>query len=252
MQGGGGATRREPWAVTHKTVTAARIALLAVDLDGTLVDSAPDLAYSLDRALEAIGLEPPGEARTRQWVGDGLEMLLARAIAHAANGDHHDQQSVPHIASSDQHAKALAAFIACYRANLYVRSRLYPGALATLDALEESGIRLCCITNKRLAFANELLHTAGVADRFELVLGGDSLPEKKPSPMQLLAASRELGVAPALAALVGDSHQDLRAAVSAQYSFIWSTYGYGRIDPAEAAPFPKIERFTQLCTLLAR
>src|SRR5690349_6275473 len=126
------------------------VQLVAVDLDGTLVDSAPDIAYALGVALESIGYPQPGEARTRAWIGDGLETLIARAIAHG--GATHTA-----LTGEARHMAALAAFLACYADNLYVRSRLYPGVVETLDALLARGQRVCCITNKRYAFSQELL-----------------------------------------------------------------------------------------------
>ena len=216
-----------------------KVKLLAVDLDGTLVDSAPDIAHCLGLALEAVGFPRPGEALTRAWIGDGLETLIARALSHAAEskGTHDDPQ---------RHKAALAAFLACYRDNLFVRSRLYPDAVATLDALRERGVRLCCITNKRQSFSEQLLTAAGIRDRFELLLGGDSLPEKKPSPLPLNVAAETLGVTPAAAALVGDSHQDLRAARGAGYSFVLAGYGYGKIDETELGDSPRIRHFREL------
>lgn len=218
-----------------------RLKLLAIDLDGTLVDSAPDIAHCLGSALEAVGLTPPGEALTRVWIGDGLETLIARAIAHAggARGDSAE-------AREPQHKAALTAFLACYRDNLFVRSRLYPEVVATLDALLASGIRLCCITNKRQAFSERLLTDAGVRDRFELLLGGDALPEKKPSALPLRVAAERLGAPPASATLVGDSHQDLRAARAAGYGFVLASYGYGKIDETELGSAPRIRAFAEL------
>jgi phosphoglycolate phosphatase len=214
--------------------------LLAIDLDGTLVDSAPDIAHCLGAALEAIGYAPPGEARTRVWIGDGLEALLSRAIAHAGG-----EREL--MASSEARRKtALAAFLACYRDNLFVRSRLYPGVVETLDALRARGLKLCCVTNKRYAFSHELLVQAGVRDYFEPLLGGDSLPEKKPSPLQLKVAAATLGVAPSAAVLVGDSHQDLRAARAAGYGFVLASYGYGKIDETELGASPRIRSFADL------
>jgi phosphoglycolate phosphatase len=222
------------------------VKLLAVDLDGTLVDSAPDIAHCLGVALEAAGFAAPGEALARAWIGDGLETLIARAIAHAgsARGD------PPRATAGDRvHAAALEAFLACYRGNLFTRSSLYPGVEETLDALRGRGIRLCCITNKRHAFSETLLTRAGVRDRFELLLGGDSLAEKKPSPLQLETAARALGVSAAEATLVGDSHQDLRAANSAGYGFVFATYGYGKVDETELGASPRIARFADLARL---
>lgn len=231
--------------------------VLAVDLDGTLVDSAPDIAHCLGAALEAVGCAPPGEARTRAWIGDGLETLIARAIAHdcgplgesATPAGLRDFRATMPASPSSAEARqqvALAAFLACYRGNLFVRSRLYPGVRETLAALRERGIRLCCITNKRYAFSDELLTRAGIRALFELVLGGDSVAEKKPSPLQLTVAADTLGVAPSDATLVGDSHQDLRAARAAGYGFVLATYGYGRIDETELGAAPRIRAFADL------
>jgi phosphoglycolate phosphatase len=227
-------------------LSGGEVKLLAVDLDGTLVDSAPDIAHCLGAALEAVGLAAPGEARTRVWIGDGLETLIARALAAATEPAAGDAGRVDAAASAERHTAALTAFLACYRDNLFARSRLYPGAEATLDALRARGVRLCCITNKRHAFSESLLEQAGVRDRFELVLGGDSLAEKKPSPLPLTTAAHALGVDAGAAALVGDSHQDLRAARAAGYGFVFASYGYGKVDETELGSTPRIARFADL------
>jgi phosphoglycolate phosphatase len=218
--------------------------LLAIDLDGTLVDSAPDIAHCLGRALEAIGYAAPGEARTRVWIGDGIETLIARAIAHGGG----EREAT--VSGEARHKAALAAFLACYRDNLFVRSRLYPGVQATLDALRAAGLELCCVTNKRYAFSHDLLVAAGIRDYFEPLLGGDSLPEKKPSPLQLKVAAETLGIGPSAAVLVGDSHQDLRAARAAGYGFVLASYGYGKIDETELGASPRIRTFADLPSAL--
>ena len=223
-------------------MSGASVALLAVDLDGTLVDSAPDISHCLGQALQAVGYPPPGEALTRSWIGDGLETLIARALTHAAGDDRDPDRNLQQ--------RTLAAFLPHYHDNLFVRSRLYDRAAETLDALRRQNVRLCCITNKRYAFSEEVLRLAAVRDRFDLVLGGDSLPEKKPSPLPLRTAAETLGVASTDAALVGDSHQDLRAARDAGFRFVWASYGYGNVEPAEAAPYPAIRTFSELVTLL--
>jgi phosphoglycolate phosphatase len=218
-----------------------KVKLLALDLDGTLVDSAPDIAHCLGYALETIGYPSPGEARTRAWIGDGLETLIARAIAHGGNA-----QGGSAIAGETRHKAALAAFLACYADNLFVRSRLYPGVIETLDALRARDLPLCCITNKRFSFSDELLVQAGIRNRFELLLGGDSLAEKKPSPLPLKTAADSLGVAPHAATLFGDSHQDLRAARAAGYGFVLAAYGYGKIDEAELGASRRVRSFGEL------
>jgi phosphoglycolate phosphatase len=217
------------------------IRLLSVDLDGTLVDSAPDLSHCVDRALESVGLVPPGEDLTRGWIGDGIETLLKRAFAHAGAAD-----------DTPAFRAAFDTFSACYRDNLFVQSRLYPEVETTLADLERRGIELACITNKRFAFADALLVAAGIRDRFRVLLGGDTLAEKKPSPMQLLAAARECGIAPAHAAMVGDSHHDYHAAADAGFAFIWASYGYCRhIGARRDAAYQTIAAFAELRTAVA-
>jgi phosphoglycolate phosphatase len=149
------------------------------------------------------------------------------------------------------HGEALEAFLACYADNLFTRSRLYPDVEVTLDGLRARGVRLACITNKRFSFSDALLTKAGVRDRFELLLGGDSLAEKKPSPLPLTTAAERLGVPAAAAMLVGDSHQDLRAAKSAGYSFVFAGYGYGKVDETELGAAPRIARFADIGRLVA-
>lgn len=217
--------------------------LLAIDLDGTLVDSLPDIAHCLGTALETLGFTRPGEDRTRDWVGDGLENLIARALAYAANAHSGARRS-----SAADTEKALDVFLRCYRENLFVRSRLYPDAVTTLDALLTAGVRLCCITNKRVSLSERLLTAAGIRDRFELVIGGDSLPEKKPSPLPLRFAAKSLGIESTVAALLGDSHQDLLAAHSAGFAFVLAGYGYGarKIDDVEVGAAIRIARLGDL------
>jgi phosphoglycolate phosphatase len=193
----------------------AGIELIAFDLDGTLVDSAPDLSHCLGRALESVGLPRPTEGQTRSWIGGGVELLIRRALAWAG-GER----------GAERFDAAYAAFSDCYRENLFVRSRLYPRVAETLDALAGHGRHLACITNKRIDFANGVLEHAGIANRFEVVIGGDSLAERKPSSAPLRAAAAALGVAPSAAVFVGDSNEDFEAARSAGWPFVWAAYGY--------------------------
>jgi phosphoglycolate phosphatase len=224
-------------------VRARKLELVALDLDGTLVDSAPDIAHCLGTAVEAVGFARPTEAQTRVWIGDGLETLIGRALKFAA-------RAAGVAEDAKRHPIALDAFLACYRDNLFVRTTLYPHAVATLDTLRARGLRLCCITNKRFDFAAGLLTQASVRDRFELLLGGDSLPEKKPSPLQLNVAAETLGVTHAAATLVGDSHQDLHAAHSAGFGFVHAGYGYGKVTETELGTAPRIRAIAELTNVL--
>jgi len=190
--------------------------LIAVDLDGTLVDSAPDLTFCVGSALSTLGFSRPSAALTRSWIGDGIDTLISRALTNATG-----ETPTPAAVSA-----ALTAFDRCYRENLFRRSRLYPEVTATLDALRGAGSRLCCITNKRIAYTLAQLDQAGIRERFELVYGGDSFDKKKPHPQQLTAASEHFAVAASSALMVGDSTHDCEAAIEAGFSFAWAAYGY--------------------------
>lgn len=217
------------------------IKLLALDLDGTLVDSAPDLAHCVDIALAAVSLPPAGETLTRSWVGDGIENLLARALQHGL-------QTAPERAIAEH---AFAAFSACYERNLFNRSLLYPDVPETLSTLRERGLRLCCITNKRIAFAEGLLREAELFEQFEFVLGGDSLAHKKPHPEQLLVASERTAITPVHAALIGDSEHDYGAARRANFAFVWASYGYRtKVTPIDGDEIVSIDGFAKLNDLL--
>lgn len=224
--------------------------MVALDLDGTLVDSAPDTADCLGLALEGLGLMAPGETRTRAWIADGLEAMIEGSVAHALREEASRGRTPPRRHVEALHETVRAAFLECYRERLFVRSRLYPGVISTLDVLRARRIRLSCITNKYHALAEELLRRAAVLDRFDLLLGGDSLPEMKPSPLPLITAAKRLGVGCAEAALVGDSHQDLDAAKSAGFGFVLASYGYGKVDQVAAAGIPSIREFGELESLL--
>jgi len=192
------------------------IELVCFDLDGTLVDSAPDISRALGCALEAVGLPAPTEEQTRGWIGDGIEKLLSRALADAG--------------ASEQRVfrTALAAFHDHYSRNLFDFSRLYPGVEEVLESLAADGLRLGCITNKRSDYAAAMLEQAGIDRRFELVFGGDSFSEKKPHPRQLIEAAARVGTDPRNCIMVGDSDTDSRAAAAAGFTFIWASFGYCR------------------------
>jgi phosphoglycolate phosphatase len=232
----------------------AGLRLVAVDLDGTLVDSAPDLNHCLGAALAAVGLPQPREAQTRSWIGDGVEELIRRALADAVPGAEpatYRDSGGGRPRDGEMFRTAYASFSACYADNLFERSRLYPKVSETLDALLARGMRLACITNKRIAFANGVLESARIADRFELVLGGDSLPQKKPSAAQLDAACDRFGIEASAAALVGDSYHDFHAAKAAGWRFVWARYGYcAAIDAQPEDSFAEIRKFAELEAVL--
>ncbi len=218
-------------------------ALLAIDLDGTLVDSAPDLSYCLGQAMLATGRPAPGDTLTRSLIGDGIESLLERALAMLPGGT---------TGQSDDFTTALETFSACYRDNIFTHSSLYPQVVNVLDALRDQCVRLCCITNKRIRYAEAVLQHAGIHDRFELILGGDSLPEKKPSPLQLITATERLGVRREDAVMFGDSYHDLDAARDAGFAgFVWARYGYcAALNERDSDVIAAVDRFEDLPSAL--
>jgi phosphoglycolate phosphatase len=216
--------------------------MVLIDLDGTLVDSVPDLSHCVDAMMAELGLAPRGEAAVRQWVGNGVERLVARALIGQLDGE-------PDPAEM---ARALPIFLELYAANTAARSRLYPGVREGLDWLQARGYRLGCVTNKAAQFTEPLLATLGIRDAFELVVSGDTLPEKKPSPLPLLHAARHFGVEPPEALMLGDSVSDVKAARAAGFGVICVSYGYNHgQDIRGAEPDAVIDSFTQLGELLA-
>jgi phosphoglycolate phosphatase len=214
----------------------ARFDLIAFDLDGTLVDSAPDLSHCLGVALSALERARPSLADTRAWIGDGIEMLLRRALEHSGPFTDRD------------YAIALERFDDCYRVNLFNRSRTYASVGMTLDALDHAGIALCCITNKRHEYATTMLELAELDQYFRFVYGDDSFPEKKPHPRPLIEAALQAGTKPTRCAFVGDSLQDCRAAAAAGFQFIWASYGYcaSLEGVSEAENYERLDRFDKL------
>lgn len=189
------------------------------DLDGTLADTLADIAASTNHVRTANGLPPLPDAVVRTFVGDGARTLLARAL--------HDVLP-PDGASRD---RALDAAFAAYAEHHQVQctghATLYPGALAHLRALHERGHRLAVVTNKPERFAVPLCAHLGLGELVQVVLGGDSLPVKKPDPAPLHEALRRLGHRGPGATMVGDGVQDLRAGKAAGCSTIACLFGFG-------------------------
>ena len=191
------------------------IQLVAFDLDGTLVDSASDIARAVDKSLLEMGERAHGVDQIKGWVGEGLSKLLKRALTGELEGE-------PDPALL---ARAREAFRRHYLAEVCVDSRLYPGTLETLDALS-GAYKLACITNKSMEYTTPLLRALGVLDRFRMVVGGDTVPALKPDPRPLLHVCDKLGVAPAASCLVGDSRNDILAAKAAGFHAVAVSYGY--------------------------
>lgn len=198
------------------------------DLDGTLVDSAPDLAAAVDRTLEQLGRKPAGLERVRQWVGHGSPILIRRALAGKADWE---AASPADDALFDD---ALALFFTHYRQLNGQYARVYPGAEACLEALAEHGCCLAVVTNKPEQFTGPLLRQLGLAKYFQLVVGGDTLDTKKPDPAPLLHAMETLNGTPDRTVMIGDSAADVSAARTAGLPCVAVTYGYNFGKPAQA------------------
>lgn len=217
--------------------------MILIDVDGTLVDSVPDLAFCVDAMMARLGLPPRGEAQVRNWVGNGVERLVQRALVGALEGE-------PEAA---EYARAYPIFLELYAGNTSKRSRLYPGVREALDRLREAGYPLGCVTNKAAQFTEPLLQELGIASEFSIIISGDSLPQKKPHPAPLLHAAGFFGCAPAAALMIGDSVSDVEAARAAGFQIVCMSYGYNHgADIRDARPDAVIDTMTEILPLLEK
>lgn len=215
--------------------------MVLVDLDGTLVDSVPDLAFCVDAMMQRLDMPLRGEARVREWVGNGVERLVRRALINQLDGE----------PDETLYEKALPVFMGLYAENTSKRSHLYPGVREGLDYLTGAGYKLGCVTNKAAAFTEPLLKDMGIYDCFSIVVSGDTVPKKKPDPMPLLHACAFFGVDPQDALMVGDSMSDVKAARAAGFQIVCLTYGYNHgIDIRESRPDAVIDSMAELRGLL--
>ncbi|MDH1491596.1 phosphoglycolate phosphatase, partial [Ectopseudomonas oleovorans] len=201
--------------------------LVMFDLDGTLIDSVPDLAEAVDRMLVELGRPPAGVENVRDWVGNGARVLVRRALAggldHAAVGEAETEE-------------ALARFLDIY-ADCHHLTALYPGVHELLEALSTAAVELAVVTNKPERFVAPLLEQVGLGGYFRWIIGGDTLPQQKPDPAALLQVMRLAGVEAAQALFIGDSRNDVLAARAAGVPCIAVSYGYNHGRPiAEEEP----------------
>lgn len=215
--------------------------MILIDVDGTLVDSVPDLTFCVDEMMTALGRPAHGEAKVRNWVGNGVERLVRRALIGQLDGE-------PSDADFD---KAYPIFLDLYAENTSKRSCLYPGIREGLDYLKSEGYKLGCVTNKAAQFTLPLLRDLGVADDFSIIVSGDTLPQKKPDPAPLLHAAKFFGIDPAQALMVGDSVSDVKAARAAGFQIVCMSYGYNHgVDIRESNPDAVIDALTEIRPLL--
>lgn len=217
--------------------------MFLVDLDGTLIDTVPDLAYCVDMMLAELEMPARGEDRVREWVGNGVERLVRRALINQLEGE-------PEEALFQ---RAYPLFLDLYAEHTSDRSRAFPGVREGLEFLKSTGRPLGCVTNKASRFTEPLLKDLGLAGDFSLTITGDSLPKKKPDPLPLLHAAQHFQVDPRDSMLIGDSISDVKAARAAGFSIICVSYGYnhGR-DIQTARPDAVIDALTELRSLFTQ
>jgi phosphoglycolate phosphatase len=192
------------------------IKAVIIDLDGTMMDTAPDIHAALSAMRRELGLAPISLELATSLIGKGSENLVLEVLAL----DYSSQQVEQHFEN------ALGAYLGHYMALNGVHSKLYPGVVDGLQKMKNAGLRLACVTNKPIAFAAPLLKSAGLADFFEITYGGDSLPHKKPDPYPMLQVCRDFKLAPHQVVAIGDSSNDARAARAAGCAVLTVPYGY--------------------------
>ena len=193
---------------------------LVLDLDGTVIDSVPDLCASCNRIAAARGLAPFSPAEVQAMVGDGAAALVRRVLA--ARG----------VVAT---ATDLADFLADYMAHVAEHTRVYPGVAETLADMASAGWRLAICTNKPEAPARAILERLGLLDRFAAVAGGDTYPMRKPDPGHVLATLAAAGGVASAAVMVGDHHNDVLSAAGAGVPCIFAAWGYGTPEMAAGA-----------------
>jgi len=192
--------------------------MVMIDLDGTLINTAPDLADCVNIMLERMGRDPWPLDKVSGWIGNGVSRLVKRALTDSMDGE----------PDSDDYEKGYALFLEAYGENVSAKSRPYDGVVAGLEKLKDMGFRLACVTNKAESFTLPLLADLELDEYFELVVSGDSLPRKKPDPLPLTHACEYFGITPDQGILVGDSANDVKAAIAAGMPVICVNYGYNQ------------------------
>jgi phosphoglycolate phosphatase len=230
-------------AASSKFSLPLAVKMVMIDLDGTLIDSAPDLAASANRMLQALGMPTYEQAQVAQWIGNGVSRLVKRALTGEMNAE----------PDAGLYERGYAVFLEAYAELVSDQSRPYPGVVGGLEKLQAAGFQLACITNKAEAFTLPLLKDLGLDKYFKLIISGDTLAKKKPDPLPLLHACEHFGITPDHGVLIGDSVNDTQAARNAGMPVILVPYGYNRgQDVRELEPeavIPSLEQATEYLTL---
>jgi len=211
--------------------------LIMIDVDGTLVDSVPDLAFCIDEMMQKLGLQKWGEDKVRHWVGNGVPKLVERALSGELEG-----RPIKEVFNV-----AYPIFLDLYEDNNAQRSYLYDGVREGLDYLISQGYQLGCVTNKSEQFTHPLLKVLGIFNDFKIIISGDTLAKRKPDPMPLLYCADQFNLKPDECLMLGDSVSDVKAARAAGFDIICMSYGYNHgNDIAYESPDLVIDSMSQL------
>ncbi|MCA1979711.1 MAG: phosphoglycolate phosphatase [Thiobacillus sp.] len=197
------------------------IKAVVIDLDGTLLDTAPDLAHAAELMMADLGLPCPSLETISTYIGNGVSRLVKRVLTGEMDAE-------PDPALFE---RAIKLYQKHYGEHVSLHSRPFPGVVEGLDAFKAMGVHVACITNKAAQFTHPLLKDTGLFDYFELILSGDTLPKRKPDPLPLLHACEKFGIAPRELLLIGDSLNDTQAARAAGSPVFCVPYGYNRGRP---------------------
>ncbi|MCG7496928.1 phosphoglycolate phosphatase [Vibrio sp. Of7-15] len=208
-------------------MSLSSIKLIAFDLDGTLLDSVPDLAVAADQAVQEMGFPSVTEEQVRDYVGNGADILIGRALSQALTVN-------PEL-SEETRKKARVLFDDFYEQGGHKLSHLYPSVKETLAELNKAGFTMALVTNKPSKFVPDVLAQHGIDKYFVDVIGGDSFPEKKPNPMALNWLLEKHNVKAEEMLMVGDSSNDIKAAKNAGCYSFGLTYGYNHGEPISAS-----------------
>jgi phosphoglycolate phosphatase len=211
--------------------------LVLLDLDGTLVDSIPDLACSVNKTLLELSIAERDITSIRNWVGNGIEKLLHRSLTNRIDGE----------AEPELFDNALTKFMSIYSENICDTSICYPGVREGIDFLKEKNIKLGCVTNKDEQFVGPILEKLGLMNDMNIVIGGDTLSKKKPDPLPLLHAASTFKINPEQSLMIGDSESDVKAARAASFQIVCVSYGYNHgNDIRDTNPDAVVDSLTDL------
>ncbi|MDA1090644.1 MAG: phosphoglycolate phosphatase [Proteobacteria bacterium] len=212
---------------------------LIFDLDGTLIDSAPDVCASVNRVLEADGRRPLITAEVTDMIGWGGRALLEKALA--VTGD---------PGTPDDIDRALENFLTTYAEHPADHTTLFPGVIDALEHFKAAGVKMAICTNKPKATTPPVITAMGLDGYFDVILSGDAVPHKKPDGRHVLLCAEQLGVTPEASVMVGDSENDIYAAIDAGIRSVCVTFGYAHVPLADIGADVLIDHFDDLAGAL--